>query len=50
MIRIVEVCVVRTSVYEGYVNNVVPYIREKTSSFDEEKTWLDLYGNRVCAP
>jgi hypothetical protein len=38
-----------TGMYEGYVNSIVLDIREKTSSFDEEKTWLDLHGNRVCA-
>jgi hypothetical protein len=35
--------------YKGYINSKVPDIREKTSSFDEEKTWLDSRGNRVHA-
>jgi hypothetical protein len=32
-----------TGMYKGYVNSIVPDIREKTSSFNEEKTWLDLH-------
>jgi hypothetical protein len=38
-----------TGMYKGYINSIVLDIREKTLSFDEEKTWLDLYGNRVHA-
>jgi hypothetical protein len=31
-----------TGMYEGYINSIVLDIREKTSSFNKEKTWLDL--------
>jgi hypothetical protein len=33
-----------TGMYKGYINSIVPDIREKTSSFNEEKTWLDLHA------
>jgi hypothetical protein len=36
-----------TGMYEGYINSIVPDIREKTSSSHEEKTWLDSCRNRV---
>jgi hypothetical protein len=36
-----------TGMYKGYINSIVLDIREKTSSIDEEKTWLGLHGNRV---
>jgi hypothetical protein len=36
-----------TGMYKGYINSIVPDIREKTSSFNEEKTWLGSCRNRV---